>query len=104
MRKLDWLVEALGLLGPCVDHEKAGVCGALVGDFAACCGAACCGSSQLAKPLLAWPELPLPLTSASKSSAVAVLGASNVVPVTPPKARKSSFGAAVEPLAAPESS
>ena len=69
-----------------VDHENVGA-GVLDFDFA--------GSSQLGVAVLDLGLAIRPLTRLSKSSSVAPLLWSKVVPVTPPKAMKSSAGAAV---------
>ncbi len=76
-----------------VDHENCG--GDMVETGGAAAGAA--GASQPASiPLfVVWDFFPF--TNRSKSSSVAPLAGSNVVPVTPPNAKKSSFGVAARP-------
>lgn len=119
VRKLAWLLMVgrdavvVTLVGSCEDHEKdGGVLGVLhvvlTGDVTEA------ASSQLGKPPLVVfddagtipPLLALPLTSASKSPSLppVPLPLSNAVPVTPPKARKSSLEPAVPALACPDSS
>ena len=79
-----------------VDHENEGA----GGDLTVCDvedRAVAGPASQPVSMGLVAPPLPvtLPLTNRSKSSSVAPLVVSNVVPVTPPKAIKSSFSRAV---------
>ena len=96
VRKPPAPVDVLG--GLWVDQENDGALGVFDEDFVTLAvdeeGDMTDGvSSQLGKPLLDEPPPGLPFTRASKSSSVAPL-LSNVVPVTPPNARKSSLGPA----------
>lgn len=86
-----------------VDQEKDGVCGVAVDDRFT--EAAALGASSQLGVLAALEEPPaVPFTRASKSSSLPPLVASKAVPVRPPKAIKSSLGAAVDPLVDPDSS
>lgn len=118
VRKLGWLLPmagldvVVGLVGFCVDHEKDGVFGVLdelLTVAVALEDAMIDGvSSQLGKPLLLLVDdadmPPLPFTRASKSSSFPPAVLSNVVPVTPPNARKSSLGPAVPAFVVPDNS
>lgn len=103
------VVVVEGLVGFCVDHENEGVFGVLDELLIVVVDGDMTGGvlSQLGKPLLPLDDadmLPLPLTSASKSSSFPPVPLSKVVPVTPPNARKSSLGRAVPALVVPDSS
>lgn len=101
-------VLVAGLVGLCVDHENDGVLGVLELDLIVAVDDDMTDgvSSQLGMPLLDDAVKPdgFPLTRASKSSSVAPLLLSNVVPVTPPNARKSSPAAAVPLVEVPDNS
>lgn len=87
-----------------VDQENCGDWVAVLDTDAPAVAAA--GASQpesMGLLSVAW-RVVFPLTSLSKSSSVAPLVASNVVPDTPPKAIKSSFGVATRPSVTAESS